>query len=626
MNIFLIGEVSSGKSSLLNAIAGGIISNASIQRETIDPEIYKFDKIDKSFQSFKKISILLESKHVNNKKFAKTNMQLGDPKIVCDVNGSEILFKSQWNLRRFNIYDFPGLNDSTDSSDIFFKSVKTNIDKCDCLLYVTKADSAFISHSEVDGFKKIIDLCIKRYKQTGKLIKVCIIVNKFDNPYDIDMHQITNEINDKLVGIPVRIENDHKDNKNTDFILPIRIYRISSHRLLISNIIHNKIDVPLSKFLHQEIKKIFQNANAIITKKQVDSIKSQNKISHNFIEFNEEIGHSLDSLSDSGSDTDSTSYNRNNPMYAKDWTNYMIKYQGDWNDFMEFISEFEKDLSDNQINAKVEWLCAYFNEITNFINVYSISTYVKEYKPLCGKFPEIISIFQQNKIIDHLVTIFIDWFGKNNKDEQLCLGFGIHMLNENIDISHKKSILKIIEQNVFNPENDKINLHHFHLLFHGLSMIEDYQLDVDTILKILKHNAIWSECNITFWKIIDFNNQKVMNDKHQKYRTTYVDKLMQHKYFVHKFVHSSSICNDIHMLIKLSLMDIKHLWLLHNENELPYELIKKYLGQIACLRTKTYIKDKRVDNIPYLFNENPQYYINSEILKYIQVRNDLFSV
>lgn len=35
--VFVVGEVNSGKSSLINALSGGIVSNTSIQRETFKP-------------------------------------------------------------------------------------------------------------------------------------------------------------------------------------------------------------------------------------------------------------------------------------------------------------------------------------------------------------------------------------------------------------------------------------------------------------------------------------------------------------------------------------------------------------------------------------------------------------
>jgi GTPase SAR1 family protein len=39
--IFLVGEVSSGKSSFLNSLVGGYVANASLQRETLRPNWYQ---------------------------------------------------------------------------------------------------------------------------------------------------------------------------------------------------------------------------------------------------------------------------------------------------------------------------------------------------------------------------------------------------------------------------------------------------------------------------------------------------------------------------------------------------------------------------------------------------------
>jgi GTPase SAR1 family protein len=42
LSIFVFGEVSSGKSSFINSIAGGYVCNASLQRETFQPTIFYF--------------------------------------------------------------------------------------------------------------------------------------------------------------------------------------------------------------------------------------------------------------------------------------------------------------------------------------------------------------------------------------------------------------------------------------------------------------------------------------------------------------------------------------------------------------------------------------------------------
>src|SRR5579872_6131585 len=305
MNIFLVGEVSSGKSSLLNAIAGGIVSNSSVQRETINPEIYKVDDIDTAEIPFKKIAEVLETKHIINKKFDRNTTHINDPVSVCDNSGAEIIFKSHFDLGKFNVFDFPGLNDSTDDLDVFFGCIKSHIHECNCLMYVTKIDSAFINKSEVDIFKKIIDMCCDHYNQCGKLIKVCIVINKFDNLNDISTNCVISDVHDRLKNI-IMMKTDMK----TDNILSsISIFCVSSHRLLISNIIQHKLDIPIPKFLHHELKRILQNTNVVKTKDLVDSIKKHAILSHKHIQFQTDDIDTIpsidsSSISDDGDDND----------------------------------------------------------------------------------------------------------------------------------------------------------------------------------------------------------------------------------------------------------------------------------------------------------------------------------
>ena len=274
--IFLVGEVSTGKSSLLNAIAGGFISNASKQRETIHPEIYSFvsNKKMKAYPSFKKIASQLEKKHIDNKKIIPTKElfdNIKTQKMITDSESEPIEFKSRFDMGNFMIVDFPGLNNSTDAGEVFFKLIEHNIADCDCLVYVTKSESAFINQSEFNTFTRLKNLRDARKKDNGQYIKLCIVVNKFDDEYDSDLIEIAENINKKI--------NDNN----------IPIFRISSHKLLITNIIKHKTNVPIPKFIKPDIQKIFQNANVITTKEQKQSIQKNGKINYRFVEYNENI-------------------------------------------------------------------------------------------------------------------------------------------------------------------------------------------------------------------------------------------------------------------------------------------------------------------------------------------------
>ena len=184
LRIFLVGEVSAGKSSLLNAISGGIISNASTQRETMTPEIYSFvdRKNMKAFASFKKIASMLELKHIDNKNKIidlKKYTELEKSKLITDLESKTIHFKSMFGIGNYLCYDFPGLNDSNDTNNIFFKSIEQNISECDCLLYITSAESGFVKQSEVDLFMRLKKLCEDTKNNNGQYIKLAIVINKY---------------------------------------------------------------------------------------------------------------------------------------------------------------------------------------------------------------------------------------------------------------------------------------------------------------------------------------------------------------------------------------------------------------------------------------------------------------
>jgi len=609
MNIFLIGEVSSGKSSLLNALAGGIISNASMQRETINPEIYEFDVIDKAYPSFKKMATILESKHVTNKKFDDKTAILNEPKFVCDITGQKIIFKSQFEMGKFYIYDFPGVNDAkNDSNDVFFEQVKTQITNCNCLVYVTKAETAFLNQSELTLFKKIVELCDICREKRGKYTQICIVINKFDNPYDIDMDQIANQVKSK-------INNDK-----------IEIYRMSSHRLFLESIVKNNLNVPIPEFLHQEIKKIFQNATAVITKEQAVSIKKHGKISHKYIKFNEEIesnklellDQDIDSNSDSDSDFKDNSPNPEKTVPKPEYREW--KYEGDWNNFINFIKEEKHNLPENRFKTRNKWLQSYLDKVSNITCERSTPEFINT----CSHFIDIVDVFQKSGKMDSFMTHFVTFFDSIITRPYICSTLTMHIfsLESLLEKQHRSKLLSHIENKISILKGQEIPDHYIHLLFYGL--FDTYRLNSDVLVQILKEKLVWNTSNMNYWNITLNNQNQICNNSNPKFKTFLIEKIMQHKHFIHRFQPTDG--KDIHMLIKLSLMKIDNLILLDHEKELSYDLIKKYLGQVGCLRTKIYLrKSSDRDNIPYLFNDDPKYSINTEILEYIQARNDLFT-
>ena len=65
--IGIIGAISGGKSSFLNAVSGGFISNVSLQRETLTPQAYIFSN-NGNKDIFHILSSKLKLQHENNEK------------------------------------------------------------------------------------------------------------------------------------------------------------------------------------------------------------------------------------------------------------------------------------------------------------------------------------------------------------------------------------------------------------------------------------------------------------------------------------------------------------------------------------------------------------------------------
>lgn len=598
LNIFFVGEVSSGKSSLLNALAGGIISNASLQRETICPEIYNFDNIQtKAYSSFKKIASMLEEKHLKNKFFKQSNKKLiKEPKNIVDADNNRIDFKPQFGMPDFMVTDFPGLNDSTafyndaeksgseNSEDMFFKLVKDNIAKCDLLVYITKAETAFINQSEINLFQKLKLLRDDMMTNFGKYIKLCIVVNKFDDPYDPDLVEIANDISSKL-----------------QFEIPI--FRVSSHKLLVENIIQHKLSVPIPKFCMPEIHKIFQNANVIMTKNQKNSVTNHGKISYQYIESNQDIDH------DSGSETSDNESPGNNFHSVEsdsgsdfeDCCNgnadlrpiYDYQYKGDWNCFIDFIKESYEKYPYNASNARRSLLRKCFfkiksigeklgkNELDLLRNAYYRFIFDNDIKYFVTKIVFFINENIYSKFT--ILTLITD------------LSTDAYQINESL----KYSMACVIMARVGEKFEDKWEFYTVLIIY---KLLENFGYwDKDLYFKMFQNDIIWSSEYRERYYNYEYNGLYYYENPPSKIYRTYI---VENIYKILSKMQNDSDAKNMCCLIYLTTIDQKFLKILDSENKIPYDIIRDYLGKSAVIRMKNYIYNNKGDNetIPILFN------------------------
>jgi len=255
--IFLIGEISSGKSSFLNALAGYPISSVSLQRETFRPLGYNFSQ-DK-----------IKNLKVNGKKLdAMHNKNLSDRENISNINIDNIktidwssediplLFEHK---KKLHLIDFPGINDAEDKTDMFMKCIEENFEMVDLVIYLTDATRAFNSTSEIEHFNKIKKM-VNNKNSNGKYTNLIVVDNKFDDIDDDDFKDIYKRIQKKITSDDYKINND-------------RIFKFSSHRYFLKRYINNKVNIKLPECFKKEIKQILKN-NYCWSQKIVTDIKN----------------------------------------------------------------------------------------------------------------------------------------------------------------------------------------------------------------------------------------------------------------------------------------------------------------------------------------------------------------
>jgi GTPase SAR1 family protein len=343
--IFLVGEVSSGKSSFLNSLVGGYVANASLQRETLRPNWYQLapdagSAIVKKLTGamdcphMQKISDDLEGGHRQNEDDRNriTELKLED---MCKLNHictNDNKLPLRLGVGEYNLIDFPGINDAEDKEGKFIQVIEYHIKKADVLIYLTDASTAFQRESELQSFAKL-QLMVNKEIEEGHYIDLIIVVNKFDDRRCPDLNSIYGRIT-KHTSMP-------KD----------KIFRFSSHKMLISNIVVSEKTLYVPRFANRELGRILKTANVIVTKALNKRLKESGKIYPADIQYEEEL--------DTYDDTSSSSSNDNK---IKD------VYDGDWDKFIAYLEKFNDNLPKYAKNAMIMRLMRWSN---NCIDLYT---------------------------------------------------------------------------------------------------------------------------------------------------------------------------------------------------------------------------------------------------------------
>jgi GTPase Era involved in 16S rRNA processing len=170
INIGIIGEISAGKSTLMNSMFVKTFSDMKRIRTTMSVNIYCETEDKTKIADAKKIL-------AENKSFEENKKALLD-KIEEKVYYVDkiVSFGERKKNILYNIIDIPGLNDG-EGNDTIKKWLDNNIDLFDIILFIINGEYAMNTQSERTLFQYVVDSISK-----NPHIKLINIINKYDDP------------------------------------------------------------------------------------------------------------------------------------------------------------------------------------------------------------------------------------------------------------------------------------------------------------------------------------------------------------------------------------------------------------------------------------------------------------
>lgn len=206
--IGLIGKVSAGKTTLLNYLLENYYGETSKKKTTHVPSFFShmYDKQDSIDSINEKIQ------HFNN---------------TSHDNADALYFNVPiTRLAKFNpnisLVDFPGLDDDEGIE----KHFDTHVNKLDCIIFVTDANSSMNTKSERDVFTKIVNK-VKINHQNCRYTKLLVVFNKFDDDEDeelnLNIHTAKTIINEIIKEYSIELE----------------FFNISSIKMMVKNTLEN---------------------------------------------------------------------------------------------------------------------------------------------------------------------------------------------------------------------------------------------------------------------------------------------------------------------------------------------------------------------------------------------------
>ena len=180
ISICLIGCVSAGKSTILNAFFGHDYAQCKIKRTTMMPNKFIESDDPSEIDSFESINKqIFDTNDAIYKETTGTgtlNLKNYGGELTFHVSGMEM---NMGKRIKICIYDIPGLNDAK-TKKTYYDYLKTNFHKFNIILFVVDIQSGLNTSDETDILNFLADNIKEHKTKSGKNINMVTVVNKAD--------------------------------------------------------------------------------------------------------------------------------------------------------------------------------------------------------------------------------------------------------------------------------------------------------------------------------------------------------------------------------------------------------------------------------------------------------------
>lgn len=226
INICFVGGVSTGKSTILNAIFCEELTQCKIKRTTMVPTIYIENENDSPNLDIPEHIFSTISKK-NKEIIEKTE----SGSLTTESDYDELIFnvgKLDINIlpdSYVNVYDIPGLNDAR-TKDIYYKYLEKNFIKFNLLIFIVDIHSGLNTSDENDILTFIVNHTKKQLCDNNKKIYTLVVVNKADDMQLVedsanDELELTGELSEMMEQVKKTITREFSDNEISNHLVGI---------------------------------------------------------------------------------------------------------------------------------------------------------------------------------------------------------------------------------------------------------------------------------------------------------------------------------------------------------------------------------------------------------------------